>query len=782
MRISIFQNVVSKQPASGQLQDVARLMRSDSRLKAFTESYRQTGSKSLKSECPHFAVACLFEGGKCKENVTQLTGLSLVDFDHVAPPPDRQGGAETPPATCAGTAGGGLAEMKRRIIADPHTLMCYTTISGNGLRVIFRYEGISPISQTGTDDVSDKTDACDAADSQQQSSCQSVTSAQKNRCPSVGASECAHYQQAFYAGNAYYEKLIGAKADMQCKNVTRLSGLAHDPDVYVNMDAVPFSLAEMETAGAVHARQSKEEKQMHRIQAFYDTVVAPQLAEEGIVYASGSHNNYVMRVGYRMADRRFSRDLAVMWAKRTFPDYDGTEQVFNSCYDNCRPAPQRKREKREGKAATVEDIKAFLGRSVSLRFNEVTSRVEYENATGKAGGRRYMPVTDRVVNSLWTQMSASARVNIQDMYRVIESDYVPLFNPFTEYLNGLPQMPHTGMDDISDQTGGCDAVASPQQGLCQSVEEQSPSEKDRDYIRELAQTVRVKGGEAEQDLWLKYLRKWLVGMVASWLNDDVVNNVILVLIGEQGAYKTTWFNSLLPPALRQYFYTKTNANRMSRDDLLTLAQYGLVCCEELDTMRPAELNQLKAVVTMPCIDERAAYAHFHEHRSHIASFCGTGNNMAFLSDPTGNRRWLPFEVECIRSPREHPFCHDGIFAQALSLYKEGFRYWFTKEEVTELNVHNQQFETPRLEHELVDLYFRKPMPHENGIFMSVASALQTISYGISQKLSAINVGKAFADFGFERVRTKSSRGFIVVCRTAEEMKAYQFSQASEGDR
>ena len=67
-------------------------------------------------------------------------------------------------------------------------------------------------------------------------------------------------------------------------------------------------------------------------------------------------------------------------------------------------------------------------------------------------------------------------------------------------------------------------------------------------------------------------------MVAGWISEDVVNNVILVFIGEQGAYKTTWFNYLLPPQLKQYFYTKTNANRMTRDDLLTLAQYGLVCC------------------------------------------------------------------------------------------------------------------------------------------------------------------------------------------------------------
>ena len=74
---------------------------------------------------------------------------------------------------------------------------------------------------------------------------------------------------------------------------------------------------------------------------------------------------------------------------------------------------------------------------------------------------------------------------------------------------------------------------------------------------------------------------------------------------------------------------------------------------------------------------------------------------------------------------------------------------------------------------LVDLYFRRPTDSELGEFMSVARALQMISNGISQKLSAVNVGRAFSDLGFKRVRTNSSRGFIVVCRTPEEIKAYQ---------
>ena len=292
----------------------------------------------------------------------------------------------------------------------------------------------------------------------------------------------------------------------------------------------------------------------------------------------------------------------------------------------------------------------------------------------------------------------------------------------------------------------------------------------------------VRGDVEEQLLFASYLKKWLVGMVAAWVDDTVVNNVILVLIGPQGSYKTTWFHYLLPPPLRQYFYTKTNANRMGRDDLLTLAQYGLVCCEELDTMRPSELNQLKAAVTMPAIDERAAYARYHEHRRHIASFCGTGNNMQFLSDPTGNRRWLPFEVDTILSPRDNPLNYDGIYSQAYRLYREGFQYWFTQPEIMRLARHNRQFETPRLEQELVAQYFRKPRQGEPGEFISVALALQIVGANITQKLSTVMLGRAFMEQGFQKKTYQRTRGYIVVRRSLEEMRSMRQLAACVDDR
>ena len=773
--VSSFENFTSKRPVSLTLDTIANFMRCDQRLESLTKAYRQTGSKHIKMETPLFAVACFFDGGKGKENIKGLTGLSMVDFDHISPSGPLKEEE--------------LSALRSKIAGDPHTVMCYTTISGNGLRIIFRYE--QPQS---------KTDG-------------------------VGDHVFEQYKAAFYAGNAYYEKLLGMKADMQCKNITRLSGIAHDPDVFFRDPdkAEAFSLDEVAAAASQHAKESKEEKQMQRIQTYYDSLVAPMLARKGYKFQPSCHNDYVMRVGYMLAERRFSKKVVVRWALRMFgADYSGTEQVINSCFasSSSRGRDGGRAGKGDANTASVDEIKAFLDGRVRLRYNVITSRVEclltgentnnslsglntnLTNDTNKSLGvntnnslsglntnltndtnnslgvntnptcPQWQPISDRIVNTLWSQMSSVLRVNIQDVYRVIESDYVPAFNPFVEYLESLPEWHEGDHDYIADLAatvkikGEQEHIESPEAASLKGTSQEGISQE---------------GTSQEADFSLFTfpfsLKKWLVGMVAGWISEDVVNNVILVFIGEQGAYKTTWFNYLLPPQLKQYFYTKTNANRMTRDDLLTLAQYGLVCCEELDTMRPAELNQLKAAVTMPSIDERAAYAHFHEHRKHIASFCGTGNNVSFLSDPTGNRRWLPFEVESIVSPRDHPFCYEGIYSQALALYKSGFTFWFTKEEIQEQNRHNRKFETPRLEHELVDLYFRRPLEHENSMFMTSSRVLQIIGSGITQKLSATRIGMAFSELGFQRVRYHGIRGYLVMQRTAEEIMAYQKSMA-----
>ena len=152
------------------------------------------------------------------------------------------------------------------------------------------------------------------------------------------------------------------------------------------------------------------------------------------------------------------------------------------------------------------------------------------------------------------------------------------------------------------------------------------------------------------------------------------------------------------------------------------------------------------------------------------------------ADPTGNRRWLPFEVESIEPPHDNPLDYRSIYSQAYALYRKGFRYWFTQPEIERLARHNQQFETPRLEVELISQYFHRPQGIEPGEFISVAMAMQIVGANITQKLSCVMIGRAFRELGFQSRKSGSIRGYVVVRRSAEEMRSmrYQMAQGTDG--
>ena len=407
--------------------------------------------------------------------------------------------------------------------------------------------------------------------------------------------------------------------------------------------------------------------------------------------------------------------------------------------------------------ATPEEIKAMLSERVLLRYNEVRGRTEIHRLSqgltigendqglltifGGEGGVTdgYTDLDDREENTLWDELCAVKPVIKQHLQNIINSNYVPAYHPFRYYLEHLP--PWT-----------------PDKG---------------DAIMGLSLTVNVRGDADEQILFYQYLKKWFVAMVASWVEPRVVNNVMLILIGVQGSYKTTWFAHLLPPQLRDYFYTKTDASILSKDDRLVLAQYGLMCWEELDSMLPKELNKLKGTMTMPSINDRAPYERYHKNRPHLASFCGTGNNVQFLSDTTGTRRWLPFEVESIEPPQENPLDYDAIYAQAYTLYQQGFRYWFDQAEIQRLTQHNRQFETSRSAEELIDDSFRKPNAGEKGEYLSSSVAMQIVGAQNMKDVSAVKLGRAFTAMGFDYKIINGIRRYYVIRRQSDEIKLHR---------
>ncbi len=429
--------------------------------------------------------------------------------------------------------------------------------------------------------------------------------------------------------------------------------------------------------------------------------------------------------------------------------YNAEAMAFHS--DDISGKPPEKQNNGHEKTAKPGEIKAWLDARVKLRRNMVTGREEYSEYLGADTNDIWFdvwkPVDDVWLNTKWMEMSDELTVKFEHLKRIVKSEYAPAFHPFRTYLDSLPKW--NGTDD---------------------------------GIRALSMSVQVKGADGsydvkEQDLFYRILKKWLVGMLAGWLDEEEVNSSILVLLGYQGVGKTTWFSHLLPPELRRYFQIKFNASQMKSDDIIALSRSGLVCLEELDTMNPEENNRLKSVSTMRFSDVRQPYDVFAEHRKIIASLCGTGNNIQFLNDQSGNRRWLPFEVESITSPRDIPFDYEAIYSQVYGLYLQGYEYYFSDAENDFINKRNKdRFCVSDPEQELVDEYFRKPTEKNPGVFISSARAAEIVSTP-NHHVKPITIGRTLSRLGFESDKQGGSRGYYVVVIDPDERKRRSVSLA-----
>ena len=305
------------------------------------------------------------------------------------------------------------------------------------------------------------------------------------------------------------------------------------------------------------------------------------------------------------------------------------------------------------------------------------------------------------------------------------------------------------------------------------VEQQNAynAQKEPNWIGEMADQVTLVD-ETKHELWHRCFSKWFIAMVASWLRDDAVNQRVLVLIGKQGIYKTTWLEHLIPPELRGYTCKMSNT-QWTKDDRLRLAEFGLINLDEIDAMNSREVNSLKSLITTVDINERVAYGYTKERRLRLASFCASGNKREFLSDITGNRRWLPFEVASIQSPFTHTgFPYGRMYAQAEYLIEMGYPYWFEQDEIAEMAEHQDEFRAQDNEEQLLSVLF--DIPAGRGEFLTTAQISQKlIDFGsIKRPLPLNRLGMILGQQGYKCVRwgTTRQRGWLVYQRSTEEIK------------
>jgi hypothetical protein len=202
-------------------------------------------------------------------------------------------------------------------------------------------------------------------------------------------------------------------------------------------------------------------------------------------------------------------------------------------------------------------------------------------------------------------------------------------------------------------------------------------------------------------------------------------------------------------------------------------------------MNSRELNQLKSIITATDVNERAAYAYTKERRVRLASFCASGNRRDFLTDITGNRRWLPFEVESIQNPFHISLPYERIYAQAKALIEGGtYMYWFDLEDIEQLEKHNEDFRAQENEEQLLPILFDIPAEGK-GEFMTTAEISdRLVSHGgIKKPMTTRQLGVVMGKMGFQKAQVRISgtcvRGWIVYKRDQDEITSAKRIGASD---
>ena len=209
---------------------------------------------------------------------------------------------------------------------------------------------------------------------------------------------------------------------------------------------------------------------------------------------------------------------------------------------------------------------------------------------------------------------------------------------------------------------------------------------------------------------------------------------------------------LCPPALKGYSYTG-KIYPQEKDTLTYIGQNLIVNIDDqLKALNKRDENELKNLITCPMVKYRMPYDKYVEEHPHLASFVASVNGNDFLTDPTGSRRFLPFEVLAIDIERAKEISMDAVYTEAKALLNAGFRYWFNDEEITELYKESEDFQVQTAEMELLLRCFEKPTednPH--CVYMTTTEILAYLGVYTHQPLTLKRMGEALKRAGFEKV-------------------------------
>jgi predicted P-loop ATPase len=353
----------------------------------------------------------------------------------------------------------------------------------------------------------------------------------------------------------------------------------------------------------------------------------------------------------------------------------------------------------------------YLSNNHQLHYNTITADIE-DRAVLLNG--RAKTLDDMALNTMYLRFSevTDNKISFEFFCRVIYSEMTRYYNPFEDFINA-------------------------NQSVIRSQQ----------LIEELAATIETITPHVA-----KYLTHWGVGMIASVYGHT--SPLVLVLAGErQNTGKTEFFRRFLPKQLAQY-YAESKLDGGKDDDIL-LTKKLIIMDDEFGGKSKLEAKRFKELTSKASFSIRLPYGRTHRDLKRLAVLAGTTNDLGLISDPTGNRRILPINVQGINHSAYNAIDKTALFMAFYDLYQSGFNWHLSSEDIIQLAENSSDFNAINFEAELINQYFRVP---QNGDYCDYLTNTELKIYLESNSQQRIfdtrKLGMEMKNLGFEQVRRK----------------------------
>lgn len=280
----------------------------------------------------------------------------------------------------------------------------------------------------------------------------------------------------------------------------------------------------------------------------------------------------------------------------------------------------------------------------------------------------------------------------------------------------------------------------------------------REYldVLEWDETPRIEGwlhkhlAIPDTPLTRAYASMFLLGAVARVMCPGSKLDTVLVLVGGQGARKTSTFEALFG----QSWHVELTVDTRSKDAVIGMNGSWCVEWGELDTLKRSQTSAIKGFISKRKDVLRLPYGRNNTTQPRRVVFAGTTNEMGFLTDPTGSRRFW-----CVEIPKGHRVDieklekeRDQLWAEAYLKQQLGAKWWLSEELEAEREQESRRFQSVDPWLEVVRAWMASNPSRTGYLASDVLQEALDKNVSMIRRGDEMRLGTVLRELGYERAR------------------------------